>query len=448
METHKEAFYFRGYTVHETTDTVAFQYTLSHGQETFDFIEKLTVPGLSTGRSSMPEPLLTGILDQLLLLLGISYWKLYCPKNIYTGPVSLTREQSDFWNTVYTKGLGEFFYKNQIDYRNLVEFPYSSSARPVPVDIKTNDRSLVQLGGGKDSIVTAELLKHAQKDFTLICVDAHGIHNTIAQKIGKPLIDIRRTIDPQLYELNKRPDTYNGHVPISAVYAFADLLMAALGGFRYIIASNEESANYGNVTYLGNEINHQWSKTFEFEKLFQSYVAKYITTDITYFSLLRPIKEIKIIELFSRHEQYHSLFTSCNTNFRRTVASSTPRWCGICPKCAFVFLLLSAFIPKQKLVSLFGGNLYENAGLAETFRELLGLTGIKPFECVGTPDECRWAFYLAFQRKEYEEDEIFTLLRKELRSVWDAIARTKEALFSVSVAHSIPVAFQPILKAL
>src|SRR5574341_1430218 len=153
--------------------------------------------------------------------------------------------------------------------------------------------------------------------------------------------------------------------------------------------------------------------------LFQSYVLTHITPSITYFSLLRPIKEIKIVELFSQYEQYFPFFSSCNTNFRRTVSSATPRWCGECPKCLFVFLLLSAFLPKKNLIVIFGRNLYEDTSLLPLFRELLGLTGIKPFECVGTPEETRLGLYLVGQKKEYGSDIVVQTLRKELEKEWD-----------------------------
>ncbi len=445
METHTSRFCFRGYTIDDRTNTVSFRYTIELADKTIDVVEKLTIPGFSSDKERVPEALLKRIFDQLTILLGISYWKLYCPRILDTGPVVLTREQAEFWNTVYTKGLGEFFYKNQLDYRGLIRFPHVEAAASPPITMETTDNSLVQLGGGKDSIVTAELLLRAQKDFSLITVDAHPLHRAIAQKIGKPLVEMQRTVDPQLFELNKHPDAYKGHIPISAIYAFVDLLFATLTGCRYIIASNEESANYGNVTYLGQEINHQWSKTVEFEMLFQRYVSTYITPSITYFSLLRPIKEIKIVQLFSRHEKYFSFFTSCNTNFRRTVTSPFPQWCGLCPKCAFVFVLLSAFIPNAQLRSIFRKNLYEDLALLPLFRQLVGLSGIKPFECVGTPEETRLGIYLASENEEYAHDPVVIALKKELGAVWDTIGETKEKQLEISGKHNIPKEFQHIL---
>jgi hypothetical protein len=72
--------------------------------------------------------------------------------------------------------------------------------------------------------------------------------------------------------------------------------MAYLTNRKYIVLSNEGSAN--EPTVIGTNINHQYSKTYEFECDFYQYTKKYFNIDIKYFSLLRPIKEIQIAYLF------------------------------------------------------------------------------------------------------------------------------------------------------
>lgn len=443
MHGKSSTFTFGRYTIDPLRESIVFPYTLVHGDESFVFEERLVVPGISPGATS---ELLERILDSLHLVLGISYWKTFCPTTIDTGSIALTKQQTEFWNTVYTKGLGEFFYTNAIDFRGLMQFPASNTAVPNPLKHSMKDTSLVPLGGGKDSIVSAEILKKAHKDFMLVSFEARDIHRRVAAIIDRPLIEVKREIDPKLYALNARKDVYNGHVPVSAMYAFVSLLVAALGGFRFIVVSNEESANFGNVRYLGEEVNHQWSKTLEFETLFQRYVRTFISPDITYFSLLRPMKEIKVVELFAQFEQYFNVFSSCNANFKRRGKQLTSRWCAACPKCAFLFLLLSAFIPKNRLLIIFGNNLYERPSLLPVFRELLGLGGVKPFECVGTPEECRFAFYKAAQSGQYDGDLVVETLRHELQSVWGEIPGLETGLFSFSSNHRVPEAFQFVLS--
>lgn len=75
-------------------------------------------------------------------------------------------------------------------------------------------------------------------------------------------------------------------------------------------------------------------------------------------------------------------------------------WCRRCEKCAFVFLLLSAWLPPAEVCDIFGGmNLLEEESLVETFLGLIGASGNqKSFECVGTFDEARDAFQLTITR--------------------------------------------------
>jgi hypothetical protein len=65
------------------------------------------------------------------------------------------------------------------------------------------------------------------------------------------------------------------------------LLVAYLYDYKYLVLSNELSANSGNTLWNGFEINHQYSKSLEFEKDFKNYVEENISDDLKYFSLLR-----------------------------------------------------------------------------------------------------------------------------------------------------------------
>lgn len=408
-------FTFVGFDHDIPAGVVRFQYELEKDGVVTAFTEIISYdPKIVSATQKFPTAAIQRILENLFLTLGISYWKTYCPKEIVIKPFALTRPQAEFWNTVYTKGLGEFFYENKIDYRGLVFFPYDEHAESVSLtNIQTAETSLVMLGGGKDSTVSAEMLRGEGKPFSLIALSPTAIHEDVARAIGAPLVRITRAIDPKLFDINKQLGVYNGHIPISAVYAWVDIFAAALTGSRYVVASNEESANYGNVAYLGSEINHQWSKSYEFETMLQEYLRTYVTRDIHYYSLLRPLKEIQIVEEFVKYPQYFHVFTSCNMNFR-ILEKQKKRWCGTCPKCAFVYLLLSAYLPKGELVGIFGKNLYDDESLLPLYRELLGLVGVKPFECVGTPEESRQAFDRARKNKDYTHDRVITALSREL----------------------------------
>src|SRR5690606_11803653 len=111
---------------------------------------------------------------------------------------------------------------------------------------------------------------------------------------------------------------------------------------------------------------------------------------------LRPLSELRIAELFAKvgFEKYKSLFSSCNRAF--VLESKSMSWCGECSKCAFTFLILSPFIDQPELEKLWGGNnLLLDPSLEATYRQLLGIEGDKPLDCVGEIKESRAAMRLA-----------------------------------------------------
>lgn len=195
-------------------------------------------------------------------------------------------------------------------------------------------------------------------------------------------------MDPQLFAMNTQ-GYYNGHVPISGIIAFVLVTAAYLYDYSAIIMSNEKSANEGNTVLDEIEINHQRSKSYQFESDFSQYIKKYLSPNLVYFSLLRGMYEINIAKLFAQYSEYFDVFSSCNTNFKIIESNKTTnhRWCGVCPKCAFVYTILRPFLSDSETQRVFGQELYTNPALIPLYKELLGIDGIKPFECVGTNEE-------------------------------------------------------------
>jgi len=406
-------FIFKGYKSKIEKGEVSFHFSLQLPEKNIDFIEKISFPPVN---SRIPPALFRSILNNLMLILGISYWKTYCPKEIIIKPNFLTKEQANFWNTVYTKGLGEFFYKNKIDFRGLVEFPYVGNVQEKIITFARKERVLLGLGGGKDSIVASEMLKSQNKPFDVFTVGTSLIQEHVAKIMKKNPIVIMRHLDPKLFELNKISDVYNGHIPISVIYAFLGLMASLFYNYNKIVVGNEKSANYGNVEYLGQTINHQWSKSEEFENLLREYVKKFITLDVSYSSILRNMNELEVTREFAKYPKYFKVFSSCNANFKispSTALRTNPQriWCGKCAKCLFVFTLLAGFISKEELLGIFGNNLFEDKTLLKTFKELLGLENFKPFECVGTPEEMRFSLEKVSEKGEFSKTplmEFFT----------------------------------------
>jgi len=411
------------------------------------FEEKILLP--SPIPPEIPNQLLDKVLFSLHLILGISYYKMFSTSNIRVKSGELNKAQADFWNAVYTKGLGEFFYRNSIDFRGLIKFPYSQNVEKSSTILERSNRSLLGIGGGKDSLVSFELLQKLKKDFTSLVIESNHSYPTIDRMMNffrYPTIKIKRQIDTRVFEKNKRRNIPNGHIPISAINAFIGVFTCLIYNYKYFIVSNEKSANFGNTKYLGLEVNHQWSKSIEFEKLFQTYIKDFITPSVAYFSFLRPFSEFAIIKMFSSYPQYFPYFSSCNTNYKVEYITHSRIWCNRCPKCAFIFGMLAAFLPKKTVLTIFNSNLFQDATLSTLYRQLWGIQDIKPFECVGIPEEINMAFYLSYKNGDYKNDVIMKLFEKEVLSKISKPDQLISNLFIKEDTNTIPKEFRSIVS--
>lgn len=339
--------------------------------------------------------------DSLVFHIGlielISYWKAACPPRVIIKPAGLTNEQIQWWKKLYFNGLGEFFYVNGLatseeDFMQMeceAGAPcFSPEALPA-----TENQYLVPIGGGKDSAVTLDLLKkEGFRTTPLIMNPRKATLDTL--RVGSfdedGSVIIQRAIDPVLLELNEK-GFLNGHTPFSAMLAFYTLLSARLTGISNIALSNESSANESTVS--GSDVNHQYSKSFAFEKDFRQYVSRYIGEGYRYFSFLRPLHEVQIAQIFSKLTDYHPIFRSCNAG------SKTDSWCGACAKCLFAWIILEPFTGKPILKDIFGKDLMEDPSLLPYLEELSGQKPTKPFECVGTVSEVNASLKAILKRR-------------------------------------------------
>jgi hypothetical protein len=333
--------------------------------------------------------------QSLFLMAGVSYYKAFLAPEIVIKKGQLDQAGADFFAQIYQKGLGEFFYHNQLDPRTPIVFPVSVT-QLAPIDNPTPaEGMLVGIGGGKDSLVSIELLRNSVDNLATWSVGFRPQLSPLIERIGLPHYWVERQWDRSLMELNNQ-GAFNGHIPISAILACAGVIVAILVGKRDVVVSNEQSANEPTLSYQEVAINHQYSKSSEFEQAFQAYLKNTIGDRVRYYSLLRPLSELRIAELFAKHgfDTYHDVFSSCNQAFRSE--SNHLFWDGSCPKCAFVFLALTPFLPQVALESLFNGkNLLKDPALLPTYRQLLGIEGHKPLDCVGEVKEARAAMHLA-----------------------------------------------------
>lgn len=413
-----QTFIFKNYEL--LNNTLTLTYSLDNEltfQETykfdFAFVENIN------------SQLLDRLLQTLFFMAGVSYYKTYVPPEIKVEKGQLTQSAAEFFTKTYQNGLGEFFYVNQLNPNTPVNFPTTTET----LNVLSNNGvgQLVGIGGGKDSLVSIEILRN-QPNVATWSLGHRSQLKPLIDKVGLPHFWVERTWDPKLTELNAQ-GAYNGHVPISAIFAAVGVIVAVLSGHRDVVVSNESSASEPNLEYQGVPINHQYSKSLEFERDFQSYLQTIAGDTLRYYSFLRPLSELKIAEIFSKvgFEKYKNVFSSCNRAFVHT--SDSIFWCGECPKCAFVFLALTPFVNRQSLESLFHGkNLLLDESLELTYRQLLGIEGNKPLECVGEIKESRSAMELA--KRQYPElaKYIYELPSEYDYQAWSTDAMPQEML--------------------
>jgi UDP-N-acetyl-alpha-D-muramoyl-L-alanyl-L-glutamate epimerase len=330
----------------------------------------------------------------LWLLAGVSYYKKFIPREIAVKGFDLDPFMAKFFTKAYERGLGEFWFVNQLDPHTPVTFRHTTDHVDTIHSAKPGEGLLVGIGGGKDSLVTAELLRGQREDINTWSVDHKEQLTPLIERIGFPHFWAERIWDRKLMEL--KGQSLSGHVPISGIIGLVGILTAILAGKRDVVVSNEQSANEPDFTYQGIEINHQYSKSQEYEDDFQKLLTHLFGDELRYYSFLRPLSELRIAEIFAQtaFDKYKDVFSSCNRAFVHT--SSAISWCGVCPKCAFTFLMLTPFIGHEKLEALWGGkNLLLDPALEQTYRQLLGIEGGKPLDCVGEVKESRSAMALA-----------------------------------------------------
>ena len=405
-----------------------------------DFEEKIILGCSKHKLSGDEQTALENAFQALHLAAGVSYYKAYTPELIEIAGGALDDGTADFFEDLYFNGLGEFAFRNQVKLKNKIKFPRGGKI-PTAGNIPSSGKTLVPVGGGKDSLVSVEALRKSGADITLCSVNRPGPIAACMDASGLDAISFERKIDKQLLELNSQ-GALNGHVPITAIVSFILVAAGIWHGFDGIAFSNERSANEGNTEWEGRIVNHQFSKSHGFEVALSTFIKTRIASGIDCFSFLRPLSELHIAKLFATESRYDGVFTSCNKSYRIEGAMVDKRWCCDCPKCRFVYLVLAPFMDKARLVSIFGHDMLDDASQIDGFRELLGLKGHKPWECVGEILESGAAFNAIAGRDEWAGTAVIKSLANEMRAGGDELTSAFKAALKPDPATNIPARFK------
>ena len=402
-------FYFEKFTFDEQSLIAKFYYSFD---EEYFFEEEVDFSSWNFWiREKLDLSIINTFLFSIHIALGISYYKSYPTKNLIIKNWFLTKKQITFWEKFYKNGLGEFLFVNKIDPEWLFNFIVKSNEKYNLKEFKVSNRSLIPLGWWKDSLVSINHFEKQNLDFDLyVFWKNDDIKNNCADVIWKSILLTKRKISNNLLILNKSWN-YNGHVPITWIIAFVMVLVWYIYDYKNLVLSNEKSANSWNTTWRWLDINHQYSKSLEFEEDFKSYLNKNITENINYFSFLRWFYELNIAKYFSENcKKYFTSFSSCNRNFNIDINKrlSWQIWCNQCSKCAFVFSILRPYLSNEEIIKIFWEDLFYKKELYKTFLELSWLEWIKPLECVWEAEEVIYSLYKSL--KLYDKNNMPEIL--------------------------------------
>ncbi|MFZ5638911.1 MAG: UDP-N-acetyl-alpha-D-muramoyl-L-alanyl-L-glutamate epimerase [Pseudomonadota bacterium] len=430
------------------TGVAQLVYAFDDGPE---LVETVTVPGapffngdaaLDVARAAAAEQ----ALRLLHLIAGVSYYKAAVPPEIRIEGYAIDADTAALLESVYVNGLGEFAYRNGLNLHGKIRFPVGDAAATAAASLGLREHALVAIGGGKDSLVSIEALRNAGIDQTVTWIGGSQLIRACAERTGLPTLNLGRQLAPELFDYN-RQGAWNGHIPVTAVNSAILVFAAILLGVDQVVFSNERSASYGSLIEGTGEVNHQWSKGWGFEQAFGEHVQRHVAADLHYYSLLRPLSELAVARQFAKSDRYDAHFSSCNRNFHILGERPTNRWCGVCPKCHFVFLALAPFMSKPRLVGIFGRNLLDDAGQIPGYDALLEFRDHKPFECVGEGRESRAAMAALAERPEWREDEIVERFAREIRPQLIADELPIAPLLALDDEHRIPAALWERLRA-
>ncbi|MFL9582741.1 UDP-N-acetyl-alpha-D-muramoyl-L-alanyl-L-glutamate epimerase [Stenotrophomonas sp. AB1(2024)] len=424
------------------TGVAQLVYAFDNGPE---LVETVSIPGAPFVLDDARAEAVQRALRLLHLFAGVSYYKAAVPEQVRIDSYSIDADTAALVETVYLNGLGEFAYRNGLNLRGRFRLPVDGQAVNAPA-VGLREHALVAIGGGKDSLVSIEALRTLGIAETVTWIGGSQLIRACAERTGLPMLNIGRTLAPELFELN-RQGAWNGHIPVTAVNSAIMVLAALLQGVDQVVFSNERSASYGSQIPGTGEVNHQWSKGWAFEQAFGEHLEKHVAADLHYYSLLRPLSELAVARQFARTDFYDAHFSSCNRNFHILGERPVNRWCGVCPKCHFVFLALAPFMPKTRLVRIFGRNLLDDMEQAGGFDALLEFQDHKPFECVGEGRESRAAMATLAARPEWNEDALVKRFIQEIQPHLDRAELQIEPLLVLEGEHRIPAAIWERLRA-
>src|SRR3989338_5125411 len=224
-----------------------------------EIVIPVAVSNQESPRRGEETPGIRNLAFNLGMVEAISYWKAACPPQLVVEAGYLSPEQISWWRNLFIHGLGEFFFRNQVDFTAADFLTIRSTQGSNLCSLQRLDLDgelsgdLILAGGGKDSIVTMETLKTIPGRQNALFLNSNQESPSFARRLlakagfPNPIV-VDRKIYPKLLQLNKQ-GYLNGHTPFSAYLGFLGVLVAYLHGFKHVISSNELSAGEENLIF-------------------------------------------------------------------------------------------------------------------------------------------------------------------------------------------------------
>ncbi len=427
----RDAFVVAGRSFDPATGEAAFTYRLGRDE----FTERLTLdPGLTAGADPAR---VDAALDLVHLVMGTSYYKLRAPGRVVVErPV--TKAQAAVAEAAYTHGLGEFAAVNRLPVPHEVAFDLETTDDlPTPGDGGGRE-ALLPVGGGKDSALALVVVPEG----TALAINPTAAQRDVTRAADVPLIGVRRALDPLLAE-RTAAGGLNGHVPVTAINSAIATLVAVLGGFDPVVFANERSADEETVSIDGALVNHQYSKSYEFERLFARAAGE---LGVGYFSLTRQLSELATVAAVAGLPRLRGEILSCNRSYtqRHLGGQAEQRWCLHCDKCLFTFLCFAVFLEPAEAEAMFGGNPLADPSLADGFRKLWAAE--KPWDCVGERAESAAAMAHLAGSRAWGGFPVVRALGEEAASFAATTGATVAGFLPPRGEHAVPTVYLTSLQ--
>ena len=352
----------------------------------------------------------------------------------------------ELFSKIYNGVFAQHLYENNVvDYVGpeiIYRGTHWAGSKPTAIDSDAGT-VLAGCGGGKDSIVALKILQEAEIPFASMQY-SHTVygkadlqHHLISgvlehvNPIRAHKISVYDDFADYPFLHLYFPDNAGITVPETPVSIFEALPLMLYGGYNYLVLAHEKSANTGNLFWedLGREVNHQWGKGYEAEKLLNEFVQENLVSNFQYFSILQPIYDFRIFKNLARYPEVLPKIHSCNIQ---------KPWCKKCPKCAYVWLGFMAVFDPASVDAVFGSNLFEDEDLLPIFRQMIGLAKHTPFECIGEIDESRLAMKKCLEKGL--SGKALNMFEQEVLSNpsinWEQLERKYNGVYDTE--HAIP----------